>query len=249
MLFPMLPLQTNVPSLIWTLLLTSTICQLSHFKLRILPFDIASLPTSLSKMHLRPLMSLSLVLSNTTFPISETSSVSTRLKNSLARLLVSSRSSTTCVQTRVLLRLLFSFPFHIIHPRLTHPIDFLLTILTERLTPKRGFLYYAPRMALFFSSHRRHLTSCVTSYTALFLFYRTANLSIYIRLSLSTENTAWSVRRVHTYINRRYLLYFSLTLIYLILPCPWISLSLRTTLECALLCNPSSLNSLSNRCC
>ena len=39
----------------------------------------------------------------------------------------------------------------------------------------------------------------------------------------------------------------SLTWIYLNLPCPWISLSLRTTPECALACKPSSLNSLSNR--
>ena len=43
------------------------------------------------------------------------------------------------------------------------------------------------------------------------------------------------------------MLYFSLTWIYLILPCTWISLSLCATLECALAYKPSSLNSLSNR--
>ena len=71
--------------------------------------------------------------------------------------------------------------------------------------------------------------------------------SIYIRLGFPATNTAWSVRQVPMYLYDDFPCTFSLTWIYLILPCPWISLSLRTTLECALAYKPSSLNSLSNR--
>ena len=59
-------------------------------------------------------------------------------------------------------------PSYIVHLQLTSLIDFLLTVLPERLTPKCGFHCYMPRMAPFFFSHGRLSTSCVTSYTALF---------------------------------------------------------------------------------
>ena len=62
----------------------------------------------------------------------------------------------------------FLFPCHIVRPRLTNSIDFILTVLPERPTLKRGFLCYTPRIASFFSSHRRLLTSCVITYTAPF---------------------------------------------------------------------------------
>ena len=61
------------------------------------------------------------------------------------------------------------FLSYIVHLWLTSPIDFLLTVLPECLTPKCGFHCYTPCMAsFFFFSHGRHLTSCVTSYTAFF---------------------------------------------------------------------------------
>ena len=65
-----------------------------------------------------------------------------------------------------LLRLIFSFLHR--SPAAHFSIRFLLTVLPERLTPKRGFRCYTPRMASFFFSHGRLLTSCVTSYTAFF---------------------------------------------------------------------------------
>ena len=71
-------------------------------------------------------------------------------------------------------------------------------------------------------------------------FYRTDHL-LFICLSFSTMDTAWSVRRVSTYI-RRHLLYLYLNL-NLLVP-PWISSSPRTTLECALPCESSPLNFL-----
>ena len=60
------------------------------------------------------------------------------------------------------------FLSYIVRLWLTYPIDFLLTVLPERLTPKHGFHCYTPRMASFFFSHGCHLTSCITSYTAFF---------------------------------------------------------------------------------
>ena len=109
------------------------------------------------------------------------------------------RSSYVCspVDGSVMIALFLSC---IARLRLTSPIDFLLTILPERLTPKCGFRCYTPRMASFFFSHGCHLTSCVTSYTAFSSSITQAIFPLmYIRLSLSAKNTAWSVRRVHTY--------------------------------------------------
>ena len=69
----------------------------------------------------------------------------------------------------------------------------------------------------------------LTFYRHLLLFMRnlytaSSHLShnpapLYICLSSSTRNTAWSVHCISTYLSRQYSLYFSLTLIYLILPC------------------------------
>ena len=80
-------------------------------------------------------------------------------------------------------------------------IDFLLAVLSEHLTPKRSFSYYALHMVLFSFFPYGHLpSSCVTDYAALSLLLH-GPPPFYIRLSLSTENTAWSVHQVFTYLN------------------------------------------------
>ena len=43
--------------------------------------------------------------------------------------------------------------------------------------------------------------------------------SLYIHLSSSAKDTAWSVHCISTYLSRQYIMYFPLTLIYLIIPC------------------------------
>ena len=61
--------------------------------------------------------------------------------------------------------------------------------------------------------------------------------SLYIHLSSFAKDTAWSVHCVSPYLSRRYILYFPLTLIYLILPCHWISESSHYSWVCAPLWN------------
>ena len=137
----------------------------------------------------------------------------------------------------LLLQLFFSF--------LSFPIlcDHWLTVAhwlslhcsLEHLTPKCDFCYFMPCMALLSSFHLQTSSYFMRSWLrSLLFFYRTDHLSIYIHLGLSTKNTAWSMCQVHTYINWRYLLYLVPNLNLLNLP--WISLSLRATSECALLC-------------
>ena len=65
--------------------------------------------------------------------------------------------------------------------------------------PKRDFCCYTSRMALLLL-HGRPFSSCVATHTAFFHSIARTTFSIYIRLSFSTKNTAWSVRRVSTYI-------------------------------------------------
>ena len=98
-------------------------------------------------------------------------------------------------------------------------LDSFLTIPLERLTPKCDFHCSTPCMASFFFHLRTSFHFMCDYLHSLPFFYRTDHPSIYICLSPFAKNTAWSVHRVYTYIKRRYLLYFSPTWIYSIVPC------------------------------
>ena len=68
------------------------------------------------------------------------------------------------------------------------------------LMPKPGFLNSVPRMAsLLCLLMDVSFTSCTTCCTACFLLSHRP-LTLYIRLGFSAMDTAWSVRRVSTYI-------------------------------------------------
>ena len=63
----------------------------------------------------------------------------------------------------------------------------------------------------FLSSYGHLSSSCMPNYAALSSLLHEP-LSYYIHLSLSTENTAWSVRQVSTYLIQQHLWYFFLNL-------------------------------------
>ena len=90
----------------------------------------------------------------------------------------------------------------------------LLPISSKHLQPKHSFSAICYAWSLYpvsflpltdvFSS------SCTPDCTALSLLLHRPT-SFYIRLSSPTRSTAWSLRRVSIYLNRRYSLYFPLT--------------------------------------
>ena len=75
--------------------------------------------------------------------------------------------------------------------------------------PKPGFSYFTPRMAYFFSITDVFYFMYNVLYSLSPSIARTTYLLLYICLSFSAMDTAWSVRRVSPYI-RRHLLYLYL---------------------------------------
>ena len=103
-----------------------------------------------------------------------------------------------------LLRLFFSFHCSFLFFTRRSSTDSLPLFYHLLPAPLEWSLYSIPFLPLtdVFSS------SCALDCTALSLLSH-RSVSLYIHLSFSTKNTAWSVRRISTYLNQQYSLYFS----------------------------------------